>query len=242
MKKMTSGKKKTMETLVTQKVSIVLLPIMIAINDTAERIKQQANELFMQYGFRSVSMDDIAAKLGMSKKTIYQFYADKDELITAVVNEIILQNQTCCNNDRQIATDAVHEIFLAIEMVVEMFSTMNPSILFDMQKYHPQAFSKFSNHKNGYLYNVIRENILRGIKEELFRPDVNIDLMARFRVESMMLTFNPEFQTKVKMSMAAMHEELMMQYLFGVASPKGHKLILKYQQERTKKLTSDAKK
>jgi AcrR family transcriptional regulator len=236
-----SGKKKILETLVTLKVSLVLCPIMI-VTDTAERIKQQAHDLFMQYGFRSVSMDDIANKLGMSKKTIYQFYADKDELITAVVSETIQENQNCCDQDRKIATDAVHEIFLAIEMVVEMFSTMNPSILFDMQKYHPQAFSKFLEHKNGYFYNVMRENIVRGIKEELFRPDVNIDLMARFRVESMMLTFNPEFISKVKLSMAAIHEELMIQYLFGVASPKGYKLILKYQQERTKKLTNDAKK
>jgi AcrR family transcriptional regulator len=210
--------------------------------DTTERIKQEAHELFMQYGFRSVSMDDIANKLGMSKKTIYQFYADKEELITAVVSETIQQNQAGCNTDRKIAANAVHEIFLAIEMFMEMFSRMNPSLLFDMQKYHPQAFAKFQKHKNDFLYNVTRENIIRGIKEEVFRADVNIELAARFRLESMMFPFNPEFQNKVKLNMAEIHEELMMQYLFGLASPKGYKLILKYQQERIKKTTNDNKK
>ena len=73
-----------METLVTLKVSLVLRPIMTEI-DTRERIKQKAHDLFMQYGLRSVSMDDIANSLGMSKKTIYQYFADKDELVDAVV-------------------------------------------------------------------------------------------------------------------------------------------------------------
>lgn len=210
------------------------MPVMI-ITDTAERIKQQAHELFMQYGFRSVSMDDIANKLGMSKKTIYQFYADKDELAMAVVSETILQNQENCNLDRKASENAVHEIFLAIDMVVEMLSQMNPSLLFEMQKYHPQAFAKFQKHKNEFLYSVVKENIVRGIKEELYRPDVNIELYSRFRVESMMFPFNPEFQNKLKMNMVAMHEDLMIQYLFSLASPKGYKLILKYQQERTNK-------
>jgi AcrR family transcriptional regulator len=208
---------------------------MIATTDTAERIKQQAHELFMQYGFRSVSMDDIANKLGMSKKTIYQFYADKEELVTAIVKETIQENQDCCTADSKAAENAVHEIFLAIDMVAEMLGEMNPSLLFDMQKYHPHAFAIFQKHKNDFLYKVMKENIVRGIKEELYRPDVNIELISRFRVETMMLPFNPEFQQKIKLDMVSIHEELLMQYLFGLASPKGYKLIIKYQQERNKK-------
>ena len=75
-----------METLVTLKVSVVLYPIMTDI-ETSIRIKQKAHELFWQYGLRSVSMDDIATSLGISKKTIYQYYADKDELVEAVVRK-----------------------------------------------------------------------------------------------------------------------------------------------------------
>ncbi|HEX6193727.1 MAG TPA: helix-turn-helix domain-containing protein, partial [Chitinophagaceae bacterium] len=53
--------------------------------DTKERIQNKAEELFMQFGIRSVSMDDIANNLGMSKKTVYQYFVDKDELVEAVV-------------------------------------------------------------------------------------------------------------------------------------------------------------
>ncbi len=209
--------------------------------DNKERIKLQATDLFMKYGVRSVSMDDIANSLGMSKKTIYQFYADKDELVLAVVLHEIQHNENCCELDRQGSENAVHELFLAMDMVVEMFHSMNPSLLFDLQKYHPKAFQKFHTHKNEYLYNVIRENLVRGIKEDLFRDDINIDILARFRVELMLLPFNPEFQAKVKHNLAEIEEELILHYLFGLVNMKGYKMILTYKQERTKKTISDAK-
>ena len=215
---------------------------MIPIQDTGLRIRQQANELFMQYGLRSVSMDDIANNLGISKKTIYQYYADKDELVNEVVSSIIGQNQSACEFDRKAADNAVHEIFLAMDLVQELFRSMNPSLLFDMQKYYPGAFKKFSAHKNDYLYGVIKENLLKGIKEEVYRPDIKVEALARFRVEAIILPFHPDFHTKVKLSLAAIEEELTIHFLFGVVSPKGYKLSLKYQDERNKKLIADAKK
>lgn len=209
--------------------------------DNKERIKLQATDLFMKYGVRSVSMDDIANSLGMSKKTIYQFYADKDELVDAVVLHEIQHNEHCCELDRQGSENAIHELFLAMDMVVEMFHSMNPSLLFDLQKYHPKAFQKFHAHKNEFLYNVIRENLVRGIKEDLFRDDINIDILARYRVEMMLLPFNPEFQSKVKHNLAEIEEELILHYLFGLVNMKGYKMILSYKQDRTKKTISDAK-
>ena len=229
-----------METLVTLKVSVVLHSIMTDF-ETGLRIREKARDLFMQYGLRSVSMDDIAGKLGMSKKTIYHHYADKDELIVAVITEEVQQNQHICERDKTNAQNAVHEVFLAMDMVVELFSAMNPSLIYDMQKYHPNAFHKFQQHKNDYLYNTILENMEKGIREGLYREDINLHIMARYRVESMMLPFSPDFHTKLKYNLAQIEEELIIHFLFGLASPKGYKLIIKYQQERIK-LSNDGKK
>ena len=228
-----------METFVTQKVSIVLHPNMTEI-DNSTRIRQQAHALFMQYGLRSVSMDDIANSMGMSKKTIYQYFTDKDQLVDEVVSLKINQNQLICDCDRSRAENAIHEIFLAMDLVTQMFRSMNPSLLFDMQKYYPKAFGKFLEHKNNYLYNVIKTNLHTGIKEELYRPDLKIDVLSRFRVESIVLPFNPEFHTKVKSDMAEIQEELTLHFLFGLVTQKGYKVALKYQQERIKKHLEDA--
>ncbi len=206
--------------------------------DTKQRIQKAASVLVMQYGIRSISMDDIATHLGMSKKTIYQYFKDKDELIEAVVDEIIATNQCSCKADIDRSENAVHEIFLVMDMMAEMFKTMNPSILYDMQKYHPAAFSKFSKHKNEFLYNVCTQNLQRGIKEELYRPEMAVDILCRYRVETMFIPFNPDFQQKLKYSLAKIEEEILVHFLFGLVSLKGYKLIIKY---REQKLKSEAK-
>ena len=205
------------------------------IPDTKQRIKKAAHDLVMQYSIRSVSMDDIAANLGMSKKTIYQYFKDKDELVESVVDDVIETNQCICNDDMEKADNAVHEIFLVMDMMVEMFKTMNPSILFDMQKYHQEAFRKFQQHRNEYLYNVVRHNLERGIREELYRPEINVDTMARYRVETMLIAFNPEFQRSVKQSLLEIEKEIIIHFLFGLVSPKGYKLVLKYMEQQEKK-------
>ena len=202
--------------------------------DTGLRIKEKAHDLFMQYGLRSVSMDDIAGNMGISKKTIYQYYVDKDELVAAVIDEELHRNQTICVRDQQASDNAVHEIFLAMEMVIELLSSMNPSLVYDMQKYHPAAFQKFKRHKNDFLYNVIRDNLERGIREGYYREDINLEIISRYRVESIMLPFNPDFQSGLKYSLVQIQEAFLIHFLFGVASPKGYKLITKYQQERKK--------
>ncbi|MBK7124191.1 MAG: TetR/AcrR family transcriptional regulator [Chitinophagaceae bacterium] len=206
-------------------------PIMTE-SDTKQRIRKAAHDLVIQYSIRSVSMDDIAANLGMSKKTIYQYFKDKDELVEAVVDDVIDTNQCICNTDREKADNAVHEIFLVMDMMVEMFKTMNPSILFDMQKYHQAAFMKFQKHRNEYLYNVCRQNLERGIREELFRPEINVEIMARYRVETMLTAFNPEFQRYLKKSLLEIEEEIIIHYLFGLVTLKGYKLVLKYMEQK----------
>ena len=77
-----------METLATIIVSLVL-PSQRVIMEVQDRIKQRADELFRRYGIRSVTMDEIAAQLGISKKTIYQYYTDKDQLVDAVTEDEI---------------------------------------------------------------------------------------------------------------------------------------------------------
>ena len=106
-----------------------------------ERIMVKAEELFMQFGIRSVSMDDIANNLGMSKKTLYQYYADKDELVDAVIGDHINGIETECLNWRTHAKDAIHEIFLTMEHILEELSNMNPMLLHDLEKFHTDHFN-----------------------------------------------------------------------------------------------------
>ncbi len=202
--------------------------------ETKQRILEKAHELFNRYGIRSVSMDDIAAQLGMSKKTVYQSYADKEELVAAVFVTVIEGNKDQCCIDRERANDPLHEIFLAFDMVQEMFASMNPAVLYDMEKYHPRVFKKMHDYKYGFLYQMIRSNLENGIREELYRPEIDVDILARFRIESIMLPFNPVIFPNNKTQLLHIQRQLLEHFLYGLATTKGRKLIEKYKTQRAK--------
>jgi TetR/AcrR family transcriptional regulator, cholesterol catabolism regulator len=203
--------------------------------EAKERILVKSHELFNRYGIRSVSMDDIAAHLGMSKKTLYQYYTDKDDLVNAVFDTVLITNKSQCTECIRKGENAMHEVFLSFDMVEEMLKNMNPSVMFDMQKYHPSAFRKFEEFRNGFLYKVIRANLERGIREDLYREDIDTDILSRYRLHSVLLSFNQEVFPSNKNNLAYIEQQLLESFLYGLATPKGQKLIQKYKNQRTKK-------
>ncbi|MBL7722602.1 MAG: TetR/AcrR family transcriptional regulator [Chitinophagaceae bacterium] len=207
-----------------------------------ERILIKAEELFMQYGIRSVSMDDIANNLGMSKKTLYQYFADKDELVDAVVDGHIKEIQEDCMSCRLDATDAIHEIFITMERIMEEFSNMNPMLLYDLEKFHFKAYQRFREHKDKFLLQIIRNNIEWGIKDELYRDDINVDVLSKYRIESMMIPFNVAVFPPGKYNLAEISGIIIQNFTYGLASIKGHKLIQKYNEQRNKTLSYDESK
>lgn len=209
--------------------------------ETKERILVKAHELFMRYGIRSVSMDDIATNLGMSKKTIYQFFADKDELVDAIMDVEIVKMQNDCTSCGIRARDAMDEIFLTMEQILEQFSQMNPMVLYDMEKFHHRAYQKIMKHKHDFILKIISSNLERGIEEGLYRPEINVEIMSRFRLESMMLAFNIDLFPPKKFALVEVTREMIEHFIYGISSLKGIKLIEKYKQELNKKLSSNAK-
>lgn len=216
--------------MVTKKVSLVLRPQM----DPKERILLKSNELFNRYGIRSVSMDDIATQLGMSKKTLYQYYVDKDELVNAVFDIILNSNKSQCLECSKKGENAIHEVFLSFDMMQDILTSMNPSVLFDMQKYHPSAYKKFQDFRNGFLYKLIRNNLERGIREEIYRPEIDTDILSKYRLFSVLLSFDPEVFPSNKTNLVYIEQQLLEHFLYGLATSKGEKLIQKYKTQRTK--------
>jgi AcrR family transcriptional regulator len=200
-----------------------------------ERILVETHELFNRYGIRSVSMDDIAAQLSMSKKTLYQYYADKDELVNAVFDTVLSSNKAQCLECNKKGENAIHEVFLSFDMVEEMLANMNPSLLFDMQKYHPSAFKKFEEFRSNFLYKQIKSNLERGIREGLYREDIDADVLCRYRLNAILLSFNKDVFPSGKVNPVYIEQQLMEHFLYGLASSKGQKLIQKYKNQRTKK-------
>jgi TetR/AcrR family transcriptional regulator, cholesterol catabolism regulator len=199
-----------------------------------ERILVKADELFNRYGLRSVSMDDIAAQAGMSKKTLYQYYADKQELVSEVFSTIMESNKVNCQEAAKTSDNALQEIFIAFDRMQRMFEEMHPGVLYEMEKYHPDSFNKFKEFRDSFIYTMIRNNLERGIREGLYREEIDVDIITRYRIHSIMLAFNPTIFPSVKNSLVNIEMQLLEHFLYGVSTPKGVKLIGKYKKQRTK--------
>ncbi len=202
--------------------------------EVKERIQSKAKELFMHFGFRSVTMDEIAGQLGISKKTIYQFFKDKDELVEAVMHEQMNFMKTECVRQFHESENAVEEIFRDMDSMAEIMDALNPQIVFDLEKFYPKTFEGFKKHKNNFLMDVIKKNLQRGIREELYRPDLDIDIIAKFRLESSFIAFNQDLFPYGRYRLLQVASEIYHHYLHGIATLKGKKLIEKYIHQREK--------
>lgn len=200
--------------------------------ETKDRILVKSHEQFNRFGIRSVSMDDIATALGMSKKTLYQHFADKEELVCACFSQVMETNRHQCLEYQKKAENPIHELFLAFDMTQEMFAKMNPVVLYEMEKYHPTAYNRFREFKHGFLYKVISDNLERGIREELYRADVDVDVITRLRIESVMLPFDATVFPNNRTHLIHIEQQLFELFLYGLATSKGQKLIQKYKTQR----------
>lgn len=196
-------------------------------SDVKKRILEHSLQLFIQYGIRSVSMDDLASDVGISKKTIYQYYKDKNQLVEDAVAAILNKNFCECEETKVIAKNAIEESFMLIKQRDDFFNILNPLILYDLKKYHPKGYGIFMEYKDNQLYNILKKNIEWGIADGLFREDVNVKLTTIFRLETIEMAFLPEFQSKVNLNIKEIHRELFYLFLNGIATKKGHTLILK---------------
>jgi len=193
-----------------------------------ERILLKSRDMMLQSGLRQVTMDDLAQELGISKKTIYQYYKDKDELVKAVVNLELKNHEAICKECESKAENAIHEMFLVMENMKAMAQTMNPNAMMELDKHFPTAFEIIKNHKDEFLFSLIKENLIKGIEEGCYRKDLDIDIISKFRLETVFIPFNLRLFPLDKFNSLEVHTQLMEHFVYGLMTVKGHELMENY--------------
>lgn len=196
-----------------------------------ERILKGAEEAFMRYGIKSMTMDEISKNLGISKKTIYQYFQDKNELVLKVVESHMNDERTKMEKMSDEAENSIHEMVLVSRYMKSSIVDMNPSVIIDMQKFYPEAWSYFESHKHECITESIKKNLDKGISEGHYRPDINTEILSRFRVEQVSLGYDTGIFPRDLISPLEVQLELMNHFFMGVVTPKGLELFNKYLKE-----------
>ena len=195
-----------------------------------ERILTEADELFCKFGVKRITMDDIAKQLGMSKKTIYQHFKDKNELVYVLIQNMLDTQMKVMDAQTSLAANAVQEVFFVVTHLQDMLSKMNPMIFYDLQKYHPDVWTLFKNFRYSYMKDCLLKNLKWGVEEGLFRDTLNFEIISTMRIEQCDMVFNQIVFPPGKYMISDVLTEITEHYLYGLCTLKGHKLINKYKQ------------
>ncbi len=193
-----------------------------------DRILEKAEELFIKYGIKRVTMDEIAARLGISKKTIYQSFVDKNELVAEIFDKHIRSSQQNCVADVRKADNAVQEVIFGSETFCATIQSINPSVLYDLEKFHPDVFSRFNEFKNNFLYKIISQNLKRGMEEGLYRKDIKADIIAKMRLANILLATNIELFPGHQFTLPEVEREIVTHFLYGIVTPEGARIVEEY--------------
>lgn len=193
-----------------------------------EKILKTSLGLFFKYGIKHITMDDIAKELGMSKKTIYQFYKEKDDLVNQLCNIELKVQEDKFEEMNKMAKDPIHEIMLISDKMKNMMQNINPMFFLDLQKFYPTAYLRFVSFKENCAYKLVLINIKKGIELGFYRADLDPEFVSRLRMAQVdMLMFGNHFSYE-KISFAKTHEIVLDIFIYGICTIKGHKLFNNY--------------
>ncbi|MCA6435036.1 MAG: TetR/AcrR family transcriptional regulator [Bacteroidetes bacterium] len=196
--------------------------------ESAVKILRGAEQLFFKYGIKNITMDDVAKHLSISKKTIYQFFKDKDEMVHSLMALSLDDDKCRIQSAHDNSKNVVEEVFKIMDSMREIFSKVNPILFFELNKYYPETWKMFMKFKNEFILKTVENSLLRGQKEGYIRENINVKLLSKLRVELVELGMKGEMFPHDQFEILEVQLALTEHFLYGVCTLKGHRLINKY--------------
>ncbi|HQW57201.1 MAG TPA: TetR/AcrR family transcriptional regulator, partial [Saprospiraceae bacterium] len=197
--------------------------------DIKTQIKQKAITFFLKYGIKNVTMDHLSTELGMSKKTLYKYFSNKNELLLEAleVYEHRDNDLTCEIVGENL--DPVETIFLVFRQIITSLQEISPVTIYELKKYYAHIWDKFHKNKEQMVFDQMTKNILRGKEMGLYREEINVEIICQLYFNTVLLMTDEAVFPGSKFDKKLLLQEYIIYHLNGIANDKGRKLIQKYQ-------------
>ena len=183
-----------------------------------EKIMTKASELFLKLGFKSITMDDIAGEMCISKKTIYKYFCNKEVLIEESTEVMHKEVHQSINAIEQQNYNAIQENFEIRKMFKEMFNAGDTSPMYQLKKHYPEIYNKLVDREVNECNTVFKQNIEKGMKQNLYRTDLNVAVYVKFYYN---LIFNISENTPSETEAKALELEALEYHTRAMATPNG---------------------
>lgn len=195
-------------------------------SEVKDKLLSGAETLFMRYGFKSITMDDVSRELGVSKKTLYQFFVDKNDLVNQCVEHYLeTMNGICCRVMEDKTLDAVSMVLKLTEEMSGIIKQVNPSSMYDLKKYFKSSWDKLEEDKRAFIVNTITENLKQGMEQGLYREDLNTAITTEIYVHLVGFLSEPDSSSKSAFDLRTMHLEIVRYHLNSICTEAGRKLM-----------------
>lgn len=198
-----------------------------------ENIITKASEIFLNYGIKSLTMSDMASKLGISTKTLYSYVQDKNDLVLKCMQSKIDENECEISQACSSASNAIEELIGFSKVASEKMKSIQPSIFYEMKRYHSEAWDLLQTFENETIFNLTKKNLQRGINEGIYRKSMNIDVIAYLYLSIIQGIFQNTISRHVELSITEYYMEIFNYHIRGIANEKGIHLINQYLSENS---------
>lgn len=183
-----------------------------------------ARDMFLKYGVKSVSMDDIARLLGVSKKTIYQSVENKKGLIHAVIKTFVKEEHSAIGKITSTTENAVEEMVSIARHVLKSMKMMNPTLTYDLKKYYPGTWEFVEEHHFSHIEKVIRKNLIRGKVEGLYRDNINENILSKMYVGMAQLIVTEHIFSFKEHELSTLFQNYIEYHLNGILNERGRSI------------------
>jgi AcrR family transcriptional regulator len=186
-----------------------------------EKILEKSNELFLNLGFKSVTMDEIASSLGVSKKTIYKYFKNKTELVAAVTGFMFDTVSCGINGICDLKMNPIDEIFSIKRFIMDNLKDEKASPQYQLQKYYPKIYASLKQKQFHVMQGCVIENLKSGIEIDLYRSDIDLEFISRIYFNGMVSIKDKDLFPLNDYSMNTLMNYYLEYHLRGICTEKG---------------------
>lgn len=190
-----------------------------------EKILEKSNELFLNLGFKSVTMDEIASALGVSKKTIYKYFKNKTELIAAVTNFMFDRISCGISDICELKKNPIDEVFDIKKFIMSNLKDEKSSPQYQLQKYYPKIYDSLKKKQFEVMQVCVIENLSKGIAQGLYRKNIDLQFISRIYFSGMLTIKDKELFPLNNYSMNSLMNYYLEYHLRGICTEKGIKQL-----------------
>lgn len=190
-----------------------------------EEMVMGALSLFNKFGIRSVTMDDVAREMAVSKKTLYKFFENKADLVNKCVMTIFDQVQGCMMEIHSSAQNSIDELFDIDNVIRQIMEDHNPSLHFQLHKYYPQTAKAMYEGRRELINKMISENIDNGKRDGLYRESIDTEIITHLYCSKMESIPEDQEDLMKRFHSKQVKRQALEYHIRGIASPKGLKYL-----------------